>query len=314
MMKRYTEFQVTEDGNVEGVAMPYGAVGRYGGMSYRFEPRSLNLDDPVLNLQHDRRAPVSRGDLIQWQHDDTSLRFSATLPDTEYGRRARELVQARILKGVSIEAYPTRSRRENGIEVVSAAKMIGFALVDKPAFDEAIITKFGHEWDPGMGVLTFQRRHGLSGTVLKGSPQIVSLSRKQKLELVSGGVFRFNDEVPGGSVVLLDGDYSRPLATTANGSLIVSQDDAAIYFRTNPRRISNTLIMQEFNAKLAANLVNGLTPGLVIADSDEVTDADGFTVTRVKEATICEGYARVRGFNEGHAGELSSTRRRRGRI
>ena len=307
-MEHYAELQA-QGNEISAVVMRYGDISapHTDGLRHQFMPQSIELaDDPMLTLFHKRELPVSRG--LTWEHDDTALRFTASIPSTASGRQAREYLDAGIVAGVSAEIHPIVRRREGGLLVYESALLSAVSLVDKPAFPQSRITRFGLEWDPGIGAIEYQRARGITATILKGLPVITSLSRKRKIELVKDGVFRFAE-----NVILLDGDYSRPIASTAAGGLAVAQTAESITFTLNTRKIVNTPLVAEFNAKLAAGLVQGMSPGMVVVDSEVVQDADGFALTRIKEATVCEGYARVRGQAEGHAGQIINRGRGRRR-
>ena len=62
MINRYVEFRHdTASGIVTGTVMKYGDVAHVGRTYHeRFMPGSIEYDDVVLNLLHDRQQPVAR--------------------------------------------------------------------------------------------------------------------------------------------------------------------------------------------------------------------------------------------------------------
>lgn len=140
MERRFIEFRA--DGRViEGPLMIYGDEARFGDWSERFEPRSLVVEeDVIVNLQHDRSRPVARtGAGLSIEATEREVRADIRLPDTPYAREAHELVQARILRGFSVEFRATKDRWEGKTRIIQRAHLLGFALVDRPAYPAAQI-------------------------------------------------------------------------------------------------------------------------------------------------------------------------------
>ena len=139
---RYAEFRRLRDEGVTGPVIRYGVVARFGDFRERFEPGSLAIgDDLICNLQHDRTSPVARtgGAGLEVTADGDAVRAAIEWPDTRYGRSARELVVAGILRGFSLEFRCRQERWEGRERVIVAADMIGLALVDKPAYPDSTI-------------------------------------------------------------------------------------------------------------------------------------------------------------------------------
>ncbi|MDE0658057.1 MAG: HK97 family phage prohead protease [Gammaproteobacteria bacterium] len=138
--RRFVAFRASEAG-VSGVALRYGDVARFGDYGERFEPGSLRIGpDLVANVMHDRRKPVARTDaglFIEAAPDQVSARID--WPATSFAREARELVEARILRGFSIEFLARRERFEARTRIIEDAELVGLALVDRPAYPESVI-------------------------------------------------------------------------------------------------------------------------------------------------------------------------------
>lgn len=139
---RYAELRVDDAGVLSGVVMPYGSVARIGSFEERFEPGSLEYRDVIANLQHDRTKPVVRtGAGLQLADSPTELRAVMTLPDTAPAREARELVDAKIVRGLSVEFLAIKERWEGNLRIIQRAQLMGFALVDRPAYPDSVIAK-----------------------------------------------------------------------------------------------------------------------------------------------------------------------------
>ena len=141
--QRFYEFEVREDGNViEGTAIRYGDQAVFGDFKETFEPRSLVFDDVILNLQHQRTAPVARtGAGLVLTDSASALSVRATFPDTTFGRQARELVQARILRGFSLEFRALQDQWSGQHRTVKRARLYGIGLVDIPAYPASVIAE-----------------------------------------------------------------------------------------------------------------------------------------------------------------------------
>ena len=145
-MSRKSEFRFAPlnklGDTLRGVAMRYGSVAKFGSFSEIFEPGSLTFDDPILNIQHDRTRPVARiGAGLALDDTPRALLINVDIPDTPFGREARELVDADILRGVSIEFVPTEEEWSGTTRTISAAVLTGIALVDKPAYADSVIAE-----------------------------------------------------------------------------------------------------------------------------------------------------------------------------
>lgn len=96
---RFAEFRADADG-IAGVVLPYGRQAKIGNFTEEFRAGAFGrLDDMVLNLQHQRAKPVAQtGAGLDLNGEPAELRAAIKLPDTVYGREARELVDAGILR------------------------------------------------------------------------------------------------------------------------------------------------------------------------------------------------------------------------
>lgn len=139
--RRFAEFRADGD-TISGPLMVYGDEARFGDWRETFVPGSLRHDDVIANLQHDRSRPVARtGAGLVLADGAAELRATITLPDTAYAREARELVNAKILRGFSIEFRAENEEWQGQTRIVREAELLGFALVDRPAYPASAIAE-----------------------------------------------------------------------------------------------------------------------------------------------------------------------------
>ncbi|MYA41281.1 MAG: hypothetical protein F4Z31_05965 [Gemmatimonadetes bacterium] len=133
--RRFHEFRADGD-TVSGPLMVYGDEARFGDWRERFQPGSLTVgEDVIANLQHDRARPVARtGAGLSLRDEGNALHAAIVFPNTAYAREARELVTAKILRGFSIEFRSIREEWQQRTRIVHEARLLGLALVDRPAY------------------------------------------------------------------------------------------------------------------------------------------------------------------------------------
>ena len=149
--RRYAafEFRAVDGGPgvLTGVAMPYGREAVLpGGLRERFEPGVFGPDvgslDVLANWQHAREAPLGRtgGGGLELLDGPQELRATLTLPDTAAGRDVATLASQRVLRGFSIEFHALHDRVAAGVRIVERARLSGLAIVDRPAYRDALAT------------------------------------------------------------------------------------------------------------------------------------------------------------------------------
>lgn len=123
-------------GRVTGTVLDYADTARFGRFSERFAPGALEVpNDVIVNLQHDRGRPVARtGAGLRLRVEPEFVSADVDPPDTVYGREARELIRARIMRGFSIEFRSLRDRWDGTVRTVERAALVGLAIVDRPAY------------------------------------------------------------------------------------------------------------------------------------------------------------------------------------
>jgi len=140
--RRFLEFRA-DAGGIAGVLLRYGDVASFGQFRERFEPRALAIgSDVVANLMHDRAKPVARtGAGLVVTDTGVALEARIAWPDTVYAREAKELVEARILRGFSIEFVAEAERFEDRTRIISGARLTGLGIVDRPAYPDSVIAE-----------------------------------------------------------------------------------------------------------------------------------------------------------------------------
>ena len=78
-----------------------------------------------------------------------SLEIRAELPETRESSDALELVEAKILRGFSLEFVALRERMEGPTRVLVSARLVGLAVVDKPAYQAKHDISAGRSRTPG---------------------------------------------------------------------------------------------------------------------------------------------------------------------
>lgn len=143
-MERLVEIRAVPDSReIAGVVLSYGneAVLPWG--RERFVPGSITWSDStMLTLQHDRTKPLARiGAGLFLEDSDNALSMRATMPSTTLGNDTLELVRAGVLRGLSLEFVPSRTRNEGRVAVIEAARMTALSVVDVPAYSESVIQR-----------------------------------------------------------------------------------------------------------------------------------------------------------------------------
>ena len=141
---RFSELRQDADGRLIGTVLNYGDVASVGGISERFEPGAFGDVaglDIVLNVQHERTRPIARtaGAGLTLSDSPESLTMAVELPDTADARDTLALVKAGVLRGVSLEFQAISERFEQGVRIISDARLTGLAIVDKPAYSESTV-------------------------------------------------------------------------------------------------------------------------------------------------------------------------------
>ena len=140
---RFSEFR-REGRTLSGKGIVYGDVARVGAVSERFLPGAfgdVSKLDVILNAGHDRSRPLARsGGGLTLTDSATALDVVAELPETREASDTLALVEARVLRGFSIEFVPVQERMEAATRVLVSARLVGIAVVDRPAYRSSTIS------------------------------------------------------------------------------------------------------------------------------------------------------------------------------
>lgn len=298
MISRHVEFRQESQGIIRGTVMRYGDVAHVGRTYHeRFLPGSIEYDDVVVNLLHDRRQPVARtGAGLELQESEKSLEARISIPDTEFGRRAQELIAANILRGLSAEFIPKVESFDGGMRVIKRAELHGIGLVDRPAYPASTLDMRSAMFNGDLRL----RQGIISGFIPYDTAGLVSMAKRRKMVIERGALELADD------VFLLAGyDYNASLAATEARSLYVELLLDGIRFET--RRLPPTGELREVRRRMRAGLINGVVPGIAVTES-EVREEDGFSVEHVKAGMLCEINLTAR---QGLKAESGFGRRRR---
>ena len=152
---RFIDFRYDGDRTVTGTAMPYGDVAELPWGKERFEPQAfgeVNSLDITMNIQHNRDRMVARtgGSGLTLDDSPQALRFNAKLIDDTDGNDAMKKIQGRLIRGVSVEFWPTKYRFEvedPELMIIEAGRTArAWDLVDKPAYPKAMISSRQQLW------------------------------------------------------------------------------------------------------------------------------------------------------------------------
>ena len=144
---RYTplEFRAVDGqpGIVEGVAIRYGNEAKLPGFRESFQAGAfgdISASDVIVNIQHQRTRPLARtgGGGLTLEDSAQHLRARLELPATRDGQDVAELLKRGVIRGFSIEFAVGQQRFEAGLRIVERARLLGLALVDRPAYGDSL--------------------------------------------------------------------------------------------------------------------------------------------------------------------------------
>lgn len=158
-MQRRFDIRASGPRSIEGLAIRYGDIASLPWGEERFMAGAfgdISEVDAVLNVQHERSRPLVRtgGGGLSFEDTVGALSFRAELPDTADARDTMTLVRGGVLRGASLEFYPTTEsveRRENAPDLITieAAELVGLAIVDSPAYPASAIEARAAALDSG---------------------------------------------------------------------------------------------------------------------------------------------------------------------
>ena len=150
---RYCEVR-REGRTLSGRGIVYGDVAKVGSRGERFLPGAFGADvggiDCLLNVQHDRARPLARsgGGGLTLTDSPTALEVRAELPETRESSDTLALIEAGVLRGLSLEFVSLREHREGTTRVIASARLVGVAVVDRPAYKASTVATREHTETP----------------------------------------------------------------------------------------------------------------------------------------------------------------------
>ena len=98
--------------------------------------------DPQRPARTRAAARALPGCGLELDFDAAELRIRARVADTSDGRDTVALVRAGVLRGLSVEFRPDDERLEDGVRIVTRARLSGIAVVDDGAYDTATVNAY----------------------------------------------------------------------------------------------------------------------------------------------------------------------------
>ena len=127
---------------VRGTVVKYGDTARLrGGFIETVTPGGVRLDNRIIaNYMHDRGKPLA----VYPHNMDVELRddrvyASFDLPSTTVGRDTQDLIERKILDGLSIEWRVIQDQFIGMTRHIRDAVMVGLAVVDRAAYKDSTI-------------------------------------------------------------------------------------------------------------------------------------------------------------------------------
>ena len=142
--RRFVELR-QEGRRLSGVAILYRAEAKILSFRERFEPGAFgNVGglDVILNRQHRRDAPLARtgGGGLDLTDSAESLRISADLAETRDANDVLKLVEAKILRGLSLEFRAIKETWTGDLRTISKATLSGIGVVDSAAYSDSTVS------------------------------------------------------------------------------------------------------------------------------------------------------------------------------
>ena len=307
-------------GRVSGVVISYGDVADTPFGRERFERGAfgpLTDVDLIANVQHDRARPVARtGAGLLVTDSPAALTTRIDLADTVAGRDAGAMIRVGLLRGLSVEFRAIRERQENLMRVIERARLLGFGMVDKPAYSGSLITDIRAE--------IRQDGNGIAGRFDYDTDEVISdraesrQARNVRKRRVSPGAFTYTLSDPTREVNLVLGNsYATPLASRLAGTLELRDTPTALEFVAEA--LPDTSYVRDFRAMLSAGAARfgvralfRMPPAEVVPDAEEVVpepEAEGGAGILVIRQAILTALGIVTRAPRGNPGDVQMRRK-----
>ena len=141
------EFEYRADdsglGVVSGVIVRYGDVAKIGSvLTEQIEEGAFDLAPRWwVNRMHERKDILGvTGQNLTLLPAKDATRFRLDLPPTQLGRDAAYELDKGFLRGASVELGMVTARNQGAHRFITKSTAIRFALVDKPAYPDSLLT------------------------------------------------------------------------------------------------------------------------------------------------------------------------------
>ncbi len=131
---------VTDTGEIEALAWPFGTADRVGDMIEGGAFKSMPLPLPML-FGHDHNDPVGSWTHAEERKDGLHLKGELLVDDVARAREVRALVKSGAVRGVSIGFITRKAKaRPGGGRTISELEMLEASLVSIPMHPGARVT------------------------------------------------------------------------------------------------------------------------------------------------------------------------------
>ena len=211
--------------------------------------------DAILNIQHDRQRPIARtgGGGLELADSPERLEVRASLPNTTTGQDAREMLESRILRGLSVEMKVLDDEVDTGsrMRTISRAKLRGLALCDRPAYgdSEAILKRFEVE-----------DREDIDAAYAYGENEVIASSGSVRKQKVQPGAFSHSIEDPEQEITLSIGRdmVKGAIASKLAGTLRLTDDSKGLKVRA--AGVPDTTAYIDYQKQVEAGMIPALVP------------------------------------------------------
>lgn len=242
---------------IEGVIVPYGEVGRIGGVDYRFRPgsvRAARARTPLL-VDHDRAQPV--GVLAELVDGETGLVGRFRVDETAEGDTALVQAASGSRGSLSLGAEVVESTsRDDGVVDVSEALLLEASILALGAFPSAAVTHVAAEADepdepelppepepdPNQTELELEPEsdpeEGRTMTEASAAPVIIAAASERPRELIAGELVSLIVRAQHGEPEArryLEGALMETISTDVSGLLPPQYERTVIGGKDTPR-------------------------------------------------------------------------------
>ena len=284
--RRFAEFRADGDA-LTGVAIRYGDTYHAPAFNERIVAGAFApIDDVIVNIMHLRAKPIARTDTPYLTLDDDAQRLEVRLrfPDTPIASEARQMVDAGILRGLSVEMDVRRDEWRGRDRTIHKAKLHGIGIVDRPAYEQSQLNRAAMPIQHG-ATLELRRASDLRGALLWDTIGVLSVQRARAVRFAPDSL-----ELPESVALLHGSDYNAVIAASGGSdTLRIAKTSRGIEWQA--KRLTRTQAAKDVNALLRNKLITGWKPGYVATRSSmsKVTlDGMEYDLETVQQGILCE--------------------------